>query len=47
LLELIWYEGLELNKAVRVKRELDGFWRAPNQIFDFKPFIFPLKNNKY
>ena len=42
----IWYRPATFN-ACRMKTRPDGFWRPTNQIFDFKPFIFPLKNNKF
>ena len=30
-----------------MKKGNKRFWRAPNQIFSFRPFIFSLKNNKF
>ena len=33
--------------AYRMKTRLDGFGAPGYQIFDFKPFIFSLKNNKF
>ena len=35
------------NNACRMKRGLDGFWRARNQISVSNPSIFLLKNNKF